>query len=128
MKNLQNIRVIAQYYTKITMTRFTELLDLPPITAERTLCKLVTDKTIYARIDRPAGIVSFKPKKNIDETLNGWSGDVSKMLSLVEKTSHLVSKVRTMLHTILSGGADDGAGVCDARSGEGQEDQREVRS
>ena len=75
------------------MTRLTELLDLSALTTERTLCKLVTDKTVYARIDRPAGIVSFKQKKSINQVLNGWSGDVGKMLSLVEKTSHLVSKV-----------------------------------
>lgn len=75
------------------MTRLTELLDLPPHTTEKTLCKLVTDKTVYARIDRPAGIVSFKQKKSINESLNVWSGDIGKMLILVEKTSHLVAKV-----------------------------------
>ena len=75
------------------MSRLTELLDLPPLTTERTLCKLVTDKTVYARIDRPAGIVTFKPRHSINQILNVWSGDIGKMLSLVEKTSHLVSKV-----------------------------------
>ncbi|ORY31371.1 hypothetical protein BCR39DRAFT_571286 [Naematelia encephala] len=92
----RNIRVIAAYYSRITMTRLTELLDLSALTTERTLCKLVTDKTIYARIDRPAGIVSFKQKKGINEVLNAWSGDVAKMLELVEKTSHLVSKEYAM--------------------------------
>jgi 26S proteasome regulatory subunit N5 len=77
----QNLRVIASYYSRITMT------------TERTICKLVTDKTIYARIDRPAGIVSFKQTKGVNEVLNAWSGDIAKMLSLVEKTSHLVAKV-----------------------------------
>jgi hypothetical protein len=90
---VQNLRVIASYYSRITMSRLTELLDLPPLTTERTICKLVTDKTIYARIDRPAGIVSFKQKKGVNEVLNAWSGDIGKMLSLVEKTSHLVAKV-----------------------------------
>ena len=75
------------------MTRLTELLDLPPLTTERTLCKMVTDKVVYARIDRPKGVVVFKSKKSINEVLNVWSADVGKMLSLVEKTSHLVSKV-----------------------------------
>ncbi|ORX40142.1 PCI domain-domain-containing protein [Kockovaella imperatae] len=91
-----NIRVISKYYTKITMSRLTELLDLPPISAERTLCKLVTDKTIYARIDRPKGIVSFKPRQSVNATLNSWSEDVGKVLNLVEKTSHLVSKEYAM--------------------------------
>lgn len=91
-----NLRVIASYYTRITMQRLTELLDLPLLTTERTLCKLVTDKSIYARIDRPAGIVDFRKKRNVNDVLNAWSGDVSKMLDLVEKTSHLVSKEYAM--------------------------------
>jgi 26S proteasome regulatory subunit N5 len=72
------------------------LLDLPALQTERTICKLVTDKTIYARIDRPRGIVTFKPKTNVSDTLNAWSADLSKMLGLVEKTSHLVSKEYAM--------------------------------
>ncbi|KAL1412904.1 proteasome regulatory particle subunit [Vanrija albida] len=91
-----NIRVIAAYYSRITLTRLTELLDLPALTTERTLCKLVTDKTVYARIDRPAGIVSFQRPRKTNEVLNVWSTDVGKMLSLVEKTSHLVSKEYAM--------------------------------
>jgi hypothetical protein len=91
--DLQNIRVVAKYYDRITLARLTELLDLPPLTTERTLCKLVTDKIIYARIDRSSGIVTFKPKSNTADILNAWTADIDKMLGLVEKTSHLVSKV-----------------------------------
>lgn len=91
-----NIRVLAAYYSRITLQRLTELLDLPAITTERTLCKLVTDKTVYARIDRPAGIVNFQRPKRTNETLNVWSTDIGKMLKLVEKTSHLVSKEYAM--------------------------------
>lgn len=78
------------------MTRLSELLDLPPLTTERTICKLVTDKTIFARIDRPAGIVTFKKKREANDVLNVWSADISKMLGLVEKASHLVSKEYAM--------------------------------
>jgi 26S proteasome regulatory subunit N5 len=91
-----NIRVVAGYYSRISLTRLTELLDLPPLTTERTLCKLVTDKTVYARIDRPSGIVSFQKPRRTNESLNTWSHDIGKMLSLVEKTSHLVSKEYAM--------------------------------
>jgi 26S proteasome regulatory subunit N5 len=78
------------------MTRLSELLDLPPVTTERTICKLVTDKTIFARIDRPSGIVTFKKRRDANDVLNVWSGDISKMLGLVEKASHLVSKEYAM--------------------------------
>lgn len=56
----------------------------------------MTDKSVYARIDRPAGIVDFRKKRNVNDVLNAWSGDVSKVLDLVEKTSHLVSKEYAM--------------------------------
>ncbi|OCF54883.1 26S proteasome regulatory subunit N5 [Kwoniella mangroviensis CBS 10435] len=91
-----NIRVISTYYSRITLQRLQELLDLPSTRTEKTLNKLVTDKTIYARIDRPNGIVTFKNKKSTNEILNGWSNDISKMLGLVEKTSHLISKEYAM--------------------------------
>ncbi|WWC62599.1 uncharacterized protein I303_105196 [Kwoniella dejecticola CBS 10117] len=93
-----NIRVIASYYSRITLKRLEELLDLTPAQTERTLCKLVTDKTVYARIDRPKGIINFKAKtaKNANAILNDWSGDINKMLGLVEKTSHLISKEYAM--------------------------------
>ncbi|RXK41577.1 26S proteasome regulatory subunit N5 [Tremella mesenterica] len=87
-----NIRVIAAYYSRITLTRLTELLDLPPLTTERTLCKLVTDKTVFARIDRPKGVVNFQKKLGMHQVLNSWSADVGNVLTLVEKTSHLISK------------------------------------
>jgi 26S proteasome regulatory subunit N5 len=99
----QNIRVLASYYSRIHMSRLSELLDLPPLTTERTICKLVTDKTIFARIDRPAGIVTFKKKRDANDVLNVWSTDIGKMLGLVEKASHLVSKEYAM-HEASKGG------------------------
>lgn len=62
----------------------------------------MTDKSVYARIDRPAGIVDFRKKRNVNDVLNAWSGDVSKMLDLVEKTSHLVSKEYAMHEAVKS--------------------------
>lgn len=75
------------------MARLTDLLDLPHDQAEEMLCKLVTDKTVHAKIDRPAGIINFTPRKGADELLNEWSGDLGRMLSLIEKTGHLINKV-----------------------------------
>lgn len=59
---------------------------------EEFLSKLVVSKTIYARIDRPAGVVSFQVKKDANQILNGWSNDINTLLNLVEKTCHLISK------------------------------------
>ncbi|GAA5937397.1 hypothetical protein JCM10213_007222 [Rhodosporidiobolus nylandii] len=87
-----NIRVVAGYYTRITLSRLASFLSLDVAETEQFLSRLVTSKTVYAKIDRPAGIVSFvKPKKG-DEVLNEWSSDVGKLMSLIEKSCHLIAK------------------------------------
>ena len=87
-----NIRVIAKYYTRVTSKRLMQLLDLNERDTEEFLSKLVVSKTIYARVDRPAGIVSFQVKKDANQVLNDWSSDINSLLNLVEKTCHLISK------------------------------------
>ncbi|KAG8970673.1 hypothetical protein FRC03_004055 [Tulasnella sp. 419] len=81
-----NIRVISHYYTRITLQRLTSLLDLTPKETETILCRLVVSGTVYARIDRPAGMVSFKKKESAEDLLNKWAGDVGKLMELVEKS------------------------------------------
>jgi len=86
-----NIRVIAQYYTRISVTRLQALLDLSPKQTEDTLCRLVVSGTVWARIDRLAGVVSFrKPQSSVD-VMNAWSADMNKLLELVQKASLGVS-------------------------------------
>ncbi|KAI9504421.1 PCI domain-containing protein [Coemansia spiralis] len=87
-----NIRVIAKYYTRATISRLTELLDLSADEVEAFISKAVVAATIYARIDRPAGTVSFAKPRDGEEQLNVWASDVSKLLGLVEKTTHLIAK------------------------------------
>jgi len=94
-----NIRVIAKYYTRITTKRLTELLDLPATDAEEFLSRLVVDKTIYAKIDRPAGIINFVPSQTPEALLNSWSRNVNSLLNLMEKTTHLITK-EEMVHSI----------------------------
>ncbi|CDQ86323.1 unnamed protein product [Oncorhynchus mykiss] len=50
-----NIRIMAKYYTRITMKRMAGLLDLS---------NLVVNKTIYAKVDRLAGIINFQRPKD----------------------------------------------------------------
>ncbi|KAI7853733.1 PCI domain-containing protein [Circinella umbellata] len=94
-----NIRVVAKYYTRVTTKRLMQLLDLNERDTEEFLSKLVVSKTIYARVDRPAGIVSFQVKKDANQVLNDWSSDINSLLNLVEKTCHLISK-EEMVHSI----------------------------
>lgn len=42
--------------------------------------------TVWARIDRPAGVISFRNKRDAEDVMNDWSSDMAKLLGLVEKT------------------------------------------
>lgn len=98
----QNVRVVSKYYTRLTLERLAELLDLPTSEAERVLARLVASKTVYARIDRPSGLVNFQPPQNTAAVLNGWNSDVGRLLSLVEKTDHLIRKDRAWQSAVRS--------------------------
>ncbi|EJD51782.1 PCI-domain-containing protein [Auricularia subglabra TFB-10046 SS5] len=81
-----NIRVVAQYYTRITIPRLTSLLDLTQAQTEETLSRLVVSGTVWARIDRPSGIITFNKRRSAEDVLNDWSSDMNKLLQSVEKT------------------------------------------
>jgi 26S proteasome regulatory subunit N5 len=91
-----NVRVVAKYYTRIHTTRLTELLDLAPEETEKYISELVTAKTIYARIDRPAGIVNFAKPRDADDVLNEWSWNMKSLLGLLERIDHLITKEEMM--------------------------------
>lgn len=76
----QNIRTIAKYYTRIQLSRLGELLDLPQARTEEILSRLTVEKMVYAKIDRPAGAVSFQQPLRGDAVLNEWSSDVGKLM------------------------------------------------
>lgn len=87
-----NIRVLASYYNRLESGRLNTLLGLPDDLTERYLSEMVQSKQLYARIDRPARIVTFARKKTPNEVVDEWSSDVGKLLSLVENTCHLINK------------------------------------
>ncbi|KAI5779107.1 PCI domain-containing protein [Geopyxis carbonaria] len=91
-----NVRVVAKYYTKISMDRLKTLLDLEAQETEDYLSKLVTDKTISAKIDRPARIVTFGTTRDADDVLNEWSGNMKSLLGLLERIDHLITKEEMM--------------------------------
>jgi len=95
-----NIQVASLYYGTITMERLADLLALPIDQMESQLTTMVSKKQIYARLDRPAGIITFAPPKSPNELLNDWSSDISQMLNLIESTVHLIHK-ENMVHKIV---------------------------
>ncbi|KAF2738449.1 hypothetical protein EJ04DRAFT_509606, partial [Polyplosphaeria fusca] len=91
-----NVRVVAKYYTRIQIPRLTQLLDLTEDETEKYISELVTAKTIYAKIDRPARIVSFAKPRDADDVLNEWSGNMKSLLGLLERIDHLITKEEMM--------------------------------
>jgi len=68
-----------------------QLLGLNESAAEESLNAMVVDKTVEAKIDRLDGIVDFRREKDPNEMLNEWSHNISDLLGLVMKTTHLVT-------------------------------------
>ncbi|XP_029822541.1 26S proteasome non-ATPase regulatory subunit 12 [Ixodes scapularis] len=92
-----NIRVMAQYYTRITLQRMSQLLDLSEKGTEELLSELVVAKRVWAKVDRLDGVVSFSRHQEPNEVLNDWSRNLNSLMALLSKTSHLISK-EEMIH------------------------------
>ncbi|KAF3822467.1 hypothetical protein GH733_007841, partial [Mirounga leonina] len=77
-----NIRVMTKYYTRITMKRMAQLLNLSVDESEAFLSNLVVNKTIFAKVDRLAGIIDFQRPKDPNNLLNDWSQKLNSLMSL----------------------------------------------
>lgn len=87
-----NILVVGGYYSHITLARLADILKISKPEAEKYLSDLVLKKTVRAKIDRPKGIVSFGERAKPDEVLSKWSGNIGKLLELLEKSCHKIAK------------------------------------
>ncbi|GAW79881.1 26S proteasome regulatory subunit p55 [Plasmodium gonderi] len=92
-----NIHVISNCYSKISLTRLSQLLNASLEDSENLLSELVSNKMLNAKIDRLHGIIKFSLKKNPEILLNTWSSQINQILDLLEESSHLIQKER-MLH------------------------------
>ena len=87
-----NVRVVAKYYKEIHGSRLAQLLRLEPDRLEREIATMVSDGSIYAKIDRPKDVVRFAASKTPEAVLTEWSSDIDQLLHLVETTTHLINK------------------------------------
>lgn len=92
-----NLRVAARTFSRIKFDRLCELTALTPAVCEEELRDLVTAKDLWARVDRPAGVVVFRRRQKPGQVLTSWGADLSRVLSLVERTTHLIRKERMVL-------------------------------
>ena len=87
-----NIRVMSKYYSCIKMERLSALLELPQAQVEEFLSDLVVNKTVYAKMDRPKGIVNFRKAEDPTTVLQEWSSEATKLMGLVDRATHLIEK------------------------------------
>ncbi|XP_023228622.1 26S proteasome non-ATPase regulatory subunit 12-like [Centruroides sculpturatus] len=88
---------MAKYYTRTTLKRMSQLLDLNEKDTEEVLSNLVVNKTVWAKVDRLAGIICFSQQKDPNEVLNDWFHNINTLMQLVSKTTHLINK-EEMIH------------------------------
>mmetsp|Transcript_30687 Transcript_30687/g.80329 ORF Transcript_30687/g.80329 Transcript_30687/m.80329 type:complete len:457 (-) Transcript_30687:1498-2868(-) len=87
-----NIRTISKYYTRISTKRLAELLDLEEDQMEESLSRLVVKKTVYAKIDRPAGVITFKENHGAALVLQEWASANSSLMRQVDHAAHVIEK------------------------------------
>ena len=95
------MRIMAKYYTRVRTEKMAQLLDLTKDEAEQFLSNLVSNKTINAKIDRLQNIITFQQKKSSQEVLNEWSINLNSLMTIINKTCHLINKEETV-HAVRS--------------------------
>ena len=58
-------------------------------------------KTVFAKVDRLEGIVSFTSNLNPPEALNAWAGNLTTLMKLVGRTTHLINKEEMVYRHLL---------------------------
>jgi len=80
-----NIRVIENYYGRVTLVRMSQLVGVSVERTEKELGDMVVNKRIAAKINRLAGIVTFSARKQFtNERLSGWNSDLKTTLDKIE--------------------------------------------
>jgi 26S proteasome regulatory subunit N5 len=87
-----NIRIASLYYKRIHTSRLAQLLQLTTERLESEIASMVSDGSVYAKMDRPMDIVRFSQPKSSEAVLTEWASDMDKLLHLVETTTHLIHK------------------------------------
>mmetsp|Transcript_22266 Transcript_22266/g.39999 ORF Transcript_22266/g.39999 Transcript_22266/m.39999 type:complete len:475 (-) Transcript_22266:233-1657(-) len=87
-----NLRVTSIYYRQIHTSRLAVLLSLTTAETEKHISQMVSNGTLYAKIDRPKDIVRFMKKRCEEEVLSDWAADIKTLLGLVDETTYLIHK------------------------------------
>ncbi len=92
-----NLRVVSEYYKRITSAKLGNLLNLEADMLEAHLSEMSVNGDIYLKIDRPKGIICFEEPQTPEAVLSEWSSDMGKLLGMMESTCHLINR-EVMVH------------------------------
>ena len=73
------------------------MLGLKADDLEKHLSDMVSEGDVYAKIDRPNDLIRFAKEKSSEEVLSDWARDINKLLTLVETTTHAISKEQMVI-------------------------------
>merc|ERR1712150_162951 len=85
-----NIRVASLYYRRIHGNKLAKLLGVKHHDLESVITDMIRNKEVYAKIDRPKDIINFSHSSYSDNALSNWVSNISSLLNLVDKTTHLI--------------------------------------
>lgn len=94
-----DILVVAKYYSRVKISRLSELVQLSLEKTEAFLMSLVTSQLLYARIDRIDGAIVFQKKLEVADVVGKWSEEQGRCMELLDRATHLIVKER-MLHNL----------------------------
>lgn len=92
-----NIRVMSTYYKRVSHSRMAHMIGMGADETEEFLCEMVSAKLVFAKLNRPEGVIEFRQEKTTAQHLNQWSSGVNQVLSLLGTTCHLITKEQ-MVH------------------------------
>ena len=90
--NQHNIRIVQNYYSRITLARLAQILSLSIDEAEAELRDMVSYMGFTAKINRPEGYVNFSKAAQTQSELNNWGSDIYELLQKTEEITHLIHR------------------------------------
>lgn len=87
-----NIRIIALYYRQISLERMAQHINQSRDDTELAVSELVNAKMIYAKIDRPSGIISFRAPQNAMDLMESWATGIKTLLSKMDSVAQLTHR------------------------------------
>ena len=114
-----NLRTIAAAYSRARLERVQALPGVNGATLEAQLSELVARGALAARIDRPAGTVSFRARAPAVQVLDAWASDLGECLERVERVVHLLRKEEQLAEAAGMAGAGSGGGSSSSSAARG---------